>query len=103
MHLPTVTSQESSDEVVALRTYLRDLVAISTLPAVWVGQSPQAIVESFADALLGTLRVEFVYVHLESQGGSEPSIEAAHTDRGPAGLLRAREIGQALASWLRPQ
>src|SRR5438067_2039683 len=103
MDPPTVPIQESSDEVAALRGYLRDLVALSTLPAVWVGQSPETIVESFVDALLGTLRVDFVYARLESHAGSDTVIEAAHTASGPAGALRARQIGEALAPWLRPR
>ena len=50
-----LSSQHSSDEGAALRRYLRDLVALSALPAAWIGQSTQAIVESFSTALLRTL------------------------------------------------
>ena len=40
------------DDPAELRRNLRDLVALTALPAIWLGQSPQVIVESFTDALL---------------------------------------------------
>jgi PAS domain S-box-containing protein len=90
------TSQHSSDEDADLRRYLRDLVALSTLPAVWVGQSRQAIADSFAQALLRSLQVEFVYVRLEGAAESEAAIETACMDRGSAELQRVRDMPRAL-------
>ena len=95
-----LASEVSSDEFGELRRYLRDVVILSGLPALWVGQSPQAIVASFADALLATLRLDFVYVRLLSGAETEPAVETACTKLGPAGAARARAIGQALAPWL---
>jgi signal transduction histidine kinase len=68
------------DDAAELRRNLRDLVALTALPAIWLGQSPQAIVESFTDALLRTLSVDFVYARLPTAGESGPLIEAVSLD-----------------------
>ena len=68
------------DDAAELRRNLRDLVALTALPAIWLGQSPQAIVDSFTDALVRTLRVDFVYARLPTAGESEPRIEALSLD-----------------------
>jgi signal transduction histidine kinase len=68
------------DDTAELRRNLRDLVALTALPAIWLGQSPQAIVESFTDALLRTLRVDFVYARLPTASESGPLIEALSLD-----------------------
>jgi PAS domain S-box-containing protein len=52
------------DEALRLRTALRDLVAISAVPAAWVGREPHAIAAEFADVLVHTLRLDFVFVRL---------------------------------------
>jgi hypothetical protein len=51
-------------EILALRTVLRDLVALSAIPAAWVGREPAAVAAGLADTLLGLLRLDFVYVRL---------------------------------------
>jgi signal transduction histidine kinase len=52
------------DELVALRTVLRDLVALSAVPAAWVGSEPAAVAAGLADTLTGLLRLDFAYVRL---------------------------------------
>ncbi len=47
-----------------LRAALRDLVAVSTIPATWVGREPPTIAAGLADALVGALRLEFAFVRL---------------------------------------
>ena len=42
-----------------LRRTMRDLVALSTLPAVWTGLGPEGIARSLADVLLNTLSLDF--------------------------------------------
>ena len=49
-----------------LRRLLRDLVALATTPAIWVGRDRAQIAEGVADVLLHTLRAESVYVCLQS-------------------------------------
>jgi DNA-binding CsgD family transcriptional regulator len=47
-----------------LRTYIRDLIALSALPAIWKDYQPQQIAESVAGALLAVLSADLVYVSL---------------------------------------
>ncbi|HXN02483.1 MAG TPA: sensor histidine kinase [Candidatus Dormibacteraeota bacterium] len=85
------------DDAAELRRDLRDLVALTALPAIWLGQSPQVIVESFTDALLRTLRVDFVYARLPAAGGSGSLIEALSLDP-QASDLAASDIAHGLRS-----
>src|SRR5580765_2190699 len=51
-------------EIQRLRIALRDLVALSTIPAAWVGREPLAIAAGLADLLAGALDFEFAFVRL---------------------------------------
>src|ERR1700693_2370076 len=51
-------------EIFALRTMLRDLVALSAIPVAWVGKEPAAVAAGLADALIGLLQLDFVFVRL---------------------------------------
>ncbi|MGB6161910.1 MAG: PAS domain-containing protein [Pseudonocardiaceae bacterium] len=55
---------DTNTEVRALRTVLRDLVALSAIPATWVGREPAAVAAGLADALSGLLQLDFVFVRL---------------------------------------
>jgi signal transduction histidine kinase len=57
-------SADVDAELVALRTLLRDLVALSAIPAAWVGREPATVAAGLADSLTGLLRLDFVYVRL---------------------------------------
>ncbi len=60
-----MTAETDADaELVALRTVLRDLVALSAIPASWVGREPAAVAAGLADTLTGLLRLDFVFVRL---------------------------------------
>ena len=58
-------------EIRRLRLALRDLVALSTIPAAWVGREPATIAAGLADVLVGTLHVEFAFVRLRDHDGCE--------------------------------
>ena len=51
-------------EIVALRTMLRDLVALSAMPTAWIGREPAAVAAGLADALVSLLHLDFVFVRL---------------------------------------
>src|SRR6058998_2423433 len=54
-----------------LRRALRDLVALSTVPAAWVGREPPAIAAGLADVLVGSLHLDFAFVRLcDPNGGA---------------------------------
>src|SRR5262244_1572301 len=57
------------DQSVALRAALRDLVALSTIPAAWVGREPSTIAAGLADVLVGSLRLDFAFVRLGDPNG----------------------------------
>ena len=52
-----------------LRRAIRDLVALSTVPAAWVGREPAAIAAGLADVLVNSLHLDFAFVRLCDPGG----------------------------------
>src|SRR4051794_13649861 len=84
------------DENQRLRRTMRDLVALSTLPAVWTGLGPDGIARSLADVLLSTLALDFVYVRLTDPDGAGPvevvrgkHFASKHASAAHAGAVRA--------------
>jgi signal transduction histidine kinase len=61
---------DTNAEGLGRQTVLRDLVALSTIPAAWVGREPPAVAAGLADTLIGLLRLEFVFVRLCDPGGA---------------------------------
>ena len=59
-----VTGNDPEGENRRLARTMRDLVALSTLPAIWNGQNPEGIARSLAEVLFDTLLVDFVYIRL---------------------------------------
>src|SRR5919108_3384667 len=58
-------------EILQLRTAVRDLMALSTIPAAWVGREPPAIAAGLADVLVGSLYLDFAFVRLcDPKGGT---------------------------------
>ncbi len=90
----------TSDDPQELRRCLRDLVAVSTLPAVWENADPSSIGRSLAEVLLRILSADFVYVRLRGWG-SGPPLEAVRTRQRAESEGRAREVGRAIEPWLR--
>ncbi len=60
-----------SREIRRLRMALRDLVALSTIPAAWVGREPATIAAGLADVLVGTLHLDFAFVRLRDPHSGE--------------------------------
>jgi PAS domain S-box-containing protein len=62
-------------DVLRLRRALRDLVALSTVPAAWVGREPSAITAGLADVLVNSLHLDFAFVRLcDPNGGAAVEI-----------------------------
>src|SRR3954447_5148301 len=78
---------------------MRDLVALSALPAVWAGYQPRQVAEGLADVLLSTLRLDLVYLRLPGRTEGQ-EIEVARTAGRPTPPEEARHIGRALAPHL---
>src|SRR5436309_2939313 len=75
-------------DALRLRRAVRDLVALSTVPAAWVGREPAAIAAGLADVLVNSLHLDFAFVRLCDPGGGT-TVEIA---RGSA--------WQAFPEWL---
>jgi PAS domain-containing protein len=76
-------------DALRLRTALRDLVALSTVPTTWVGREPAGIAAGLADVLVNSLYLDFAFVRLcDPSGGATVEIT-----RGNA--------WQAFPEWLR--
>jgi PAS domain S-box-containing protein len=63
---------------------MRDLVALSTLPAIWIGLDPKGIAGSLADVLLQTLSLDLIYIRL-----------AARVDEGVVEVVRSKHRHEA--------
>src|ERR1700721_3222290 len=93
---------ETHAVILELRAALRDLVAISTIPAAWVGREPPAIAAGLADVLLGSLGLDFAFVRLcDPNGGSEVEVTRGNgwsgfpkwlSDHSVKGAFSCREI-----------
>jgi signal transduction histidine kinase len=53
-----------------LRAVLRDLVALSAIPAAWIGREPSTVATGLADALVELLQLDFVFVRLRDPDGA---------------------------------
>ena len=85
-------------DVRALRTALRDLVALSTIPAAWVGREPSTIAAGLADVLVRSLQLDFAFVRLcDPNGGAAADVTRGDTWKAfPEWLERHRPpVGQS--------
>src|SRR5712672_3524073 len=55
---------DHSTEVVRLRATVRDLLALSAIPEVWVGREPPVLATEVVDLLIESLRLDFAFVRL---------------------------------------
>ena len=86
----------AGDPSEALRRTLRDMVALSVLPAVWGQFAPRQLAASLAKVIRDTLMVQVVYVRLDPSGEFE---EVACT-QGPCSPEEIADIGRAFATVL---
>lgn len=78
---------------------IRDLVALSTLPAIWVGGDTRLVANGTADAVFGILRPLCVYVLIVNPD-DDSRYEAARTLDGLQRDHRTRELGRLFAPYL---
>jgi signal transduction histidine kinase len=81
-----------------LRRSLRDLVAATMLPAVWMNYDARQIAESVTEVLVRMLGLEFAFMSLRWEQG-QPQIEVARSRR-PSAPERQEAIRASLAGWL---
>src|SRR5262249_61881447 len=88
-------------EIPRLRTALRDVVALSTIPAAWVGREPPAIAAGLADVLAGSLHLDFAFVRLcDPKGGAAVEVTRGNAWKGFPEWLQHHlaVVGQFLCS-----
>jgi len=90
-----------ADNLQTLQRGLRDLVALTTLPAIWVGSQPHQIAESLAEVMLTTLRLDLVYIALREASERLP-LELVLTNQRFIKDEAAQAIGKILSPWLKP-
>src|SRR5260370_13708748 len=85
---------ESHNESVPLRRALRVLVALSTIPAAWVGREPSTIAAGLADVLVGSLQLDFAFVRLcDPKGGGAIEVTRGHAWKAFPEWLRTHRGG----------
>jgi serine phosphatase RsbU (regulator of sigma subunit) len=57
--------KEQDKEVMELRRTVRDLLALSTMPTVWIGYDTRHLAEGVLDLLFGTLRLDVAYIRIQ--------------------------------------
>src|SRR5258708_18419415 len=91
-----------------LGTARRGLVALSAIPAAWVGREPPIIAAGLADVLVGSLQLDFAFVRLcDPKGGGAIEVmrgyawkafpEWLQTHPGVVGPFSCKEIVADLA------
>ena len=94
-----IAAAAAEAESAALRRCVRDLVALSTLPAAWMRTAPLGIVESLAEVMLRMLKLDLAYVRVPQPRGA--MLEAGRTRASAAAQGRGAELGRALAERIR--
>ena len=96
---PPPLEKSCSDEISSLRRAMRDLVALSALPAIWTGYDPERIAESLAEVMLQTLSLEVIYITFARRGRTRVA-EFARCGQGRDNAASRAAVVRALAPWL---
>jgi signal transduction histidine kinase/CheY-like chemotaxis protein len=83
----------------ALRSSVRDLVALSTLPGLWIGRDVSDIMSGLVDVAVTMGRLDLAYARF-GPDGDEPVLEVAAGQHPEPVPPRAAAIGLALRPWL---
>ncbi|HEX7862187.1 MAG TPA: ATP-binding protein [Verrucomicrobiae bacterium] len=79
--------------------HIRDIIALSTLPSVWLGANPHRIAESLLAALDATITPDFAYVHIPGHDGDRETALALW--RGGSDPVLAARMRPQIAEWMR--
>lgn len=87
--MPWTEQPASSDE---LRRFIRDLVALSTLPAAWRNYDMRQIGDSIVADLISMLAADFVFIALPRHGDQVTELVRSDPQLNPASLDHVRAI-----------
>ncbi len=88
------------DDSNQLRRTLREVVALSTLPAIWASYDESGIAQSLASVLLDSLAIDFIYVRIAPSGVRQPPIELIRDRECTTTPEESRRAAAALARLL---
>jgi PAS domain S-box-containing protein len=95
-----VEMEETVDEDKYLKGCINNLISILALPAIWTGGDGHKIVKALLDALLGMLRLDFLYVELKGPAGSAP-IEMSRPTQSENSAWQEGVVNEVLKASLR--
>jgi PAS domain S-box-containing protein len=93
--------EDPAGEIGRLQRCINDLVSVFALPAVWSGGDSSLIVRTLIDALLGMLRLDFVYVRSKDAAAEAP-VEMIQFAQSRKVTSTAEEVGGLLDHCLGP-
>lgn len=91
--------QQSIEDLTDANRCIRDLVALSAAPALWVGRDSLQLATGLADVLYGILRPMLVYVGIND--GANAVKEVVRDAHGCRRYADAREISRLFAPWFK--
>ena len=95
MHQP---QPDAASEVKRLQRCINDLVSVLALPAVWSVSEPNRILETFLDALLAMLDLDFLYARVRLDSHAAP-IHALRANQLSETAYGIEELRQTLDQW----
>lgn len=91
--------QLAIDDLVEANRCIRDLIALSAAPALWVGRDTLQLATGLADVLYGMLRPMLVYVGIKE--GPHEVKEVIRDANGTRHYADARELSRLFAPWFK--
>lgn len=82
-----------------LRRTIADLATLSELPAAWASATIESMAQSMAEALIGMLGLEFVFVRAAGLAPGEV-IETARRPDGPLSAGKVKSLAKSIQPWL---
>ena len=92
-------TEHRENEIKRVQGCINDLISVQAFSAIWTTQDSSRIVTTLLDALLGMLRLDFVYARLsDSVEGS--SVEEVQVPHRRSLAVQPHDVGLALDPWL---
>ncbi|MGA3047059.1 MAG: PAS domain-containing protein [Terracidiphilus sp.] len=89
---------DPAPEVKRLQRCMNDLVSVLALPAIWNGSEPGRILDTFLDALLAMLDLDFLYARVQLDSHQVPT-DALKTTQLYGTTHSQEDLSHALSQW----
>src|SRR4051812_15739028 len=87
-----------AEEVIGLRRCMRDVIALTALPAIWGDIGPQQVADSLADVLVRTVGLDLVLIRVQGGPGEATYDVARSVIQGSCSPDQVRALAEALAA-----